>query len=190
MFQAAPPPSNVWVTARHMQFALGRTIVGRRGWGDLGVDMLTQVGRLDVRLMGMSPPPIPPDVAAAFDASPPAARERLAQLRALIFETAAATPGVGALTGTLKWGEPAYLTEASKSGNTIRLGVAKDGRCALYLNCKTTLVGEYRAAFSDVLGFEGNRAVLLDPDAPLPGQALVQAVAMALTYHSRKRRAA
>jgi len=135
-------------------------------------------------------PPIPPDVTAAFDATPPAARERLLQLRALIFETAAATPGVGALTETLKWGEPAYLTEASKSGSTIRLGVAKDGRCALYLNCKTTLVEEYRAAFSDVLGFEGNRAVLLDPQAGLPRDALAQAIAMALTYHRRKRKAA
>ncbi len=135
-------------------------------------------------------PPTPPDVAAALDGIPPAARQRLADLRALIFETAAATPGVGALTETLKWGEPAYLTEATKSGSTIRLGVAKDGRCALYLNCKTTLVEEYRAAFSDVLGFEGNRAVLLDPQAPLPRDSLAQAIAMALTYHRRKRRAA
>ena len=138
----------------------------------------------------MSPPPIPPDVAAALDGIPPAARERLAELRALIFETAAATPGVGALTETLKWGEPAYLTEATKSGSTIRLGVAKDGRCAVYLNCKTTLVEQYRAAFSDVLGFEGNRAVLLDLDAPLPSRALAQVIAMALTYHRRKRKAA
>src|SRR5580698_3557772 len=101
-----------------------------------------------------------PEVAAAFDAFPPTERERLLAVRALILETAAATPGIGPLTETLKWGEPAYLTEASRSGSTIRLGVAKDGRCALYLNCKTTLVEEYRAAFSDVLGFEGNRAVL------------------------------
>ena len=54
-------------------------------------------------------PPAPSDIAAALDAFPPAARERLADLRALIFDTAAATPGVGALTETLKWGEPAYL---------------------------------------------------------------------------------
>jgi hypothetical protein len=135
-------------------------------------------------------PPIPPNIAAALDATAPAARERLAQLRALIFETAAATPGVGVLSETLKWGEPAYLTEASKSGSTIRLGVAKDGRCALYLNCKTTLIEEYRAAFSDVLGFEGNRAVLLDAQAALPRDALAQAIAMALTYHRRKRKAA
>jgi hypothetical protein len=131
-----------------------------------------------------------PEVAAAFNAFPAAARQTLTELRALIFGTAAATPGVGALTETLKWGEPAYLTEATKSGSTIRLGVTKSGQCAIYLNCKSTLVEEYRAAFADVLGFEGNRAVLLDPRAPLPREALAQAIAMALTYRRRKRKAA
>jgi hypothetical protein len=137
-------------------------------------------------------PPMPPKVATAFDALPPTARERLAQLRSLIFETAATTPGVGQLTETLKWGEPAYLTEATKSGSTIRLGVTRSdpARCAVYFNCKTTLVEEYRAAFSDVFAFEGNRAVLLDPASPLPRQALAQAIAMALTYRRRKRKAA
>ena len=114
------------------------------------------------------------------------------ELRALIFEVAAATPGVSRLTETLKWGEPAYLTEASKSGSTLRLGVTRSDppRCAIYLNCKTTLVEEYRAAFAEAFDFEGNRAILLDPAAPLPRGALAQAIAMALTYHRRKRKAA
>jgi hypothetical protein len=139
--------------------------------------------------MSNEPPAL---VAAAFDAFPPAARARLRELRTLILETAAATPGVGALTETLKWGEPAYLTEASKSGSTIRLGatLSDPPRCAIYLNCKTTLVAEYRAAFAEVFAFEGNRAVLLDPAAPLPTAALAQAITMALTYHRRKRKAA
>jgi hypothetical protein len=138
----------------------------------------------------MNADPPPPAVSATFDALPASPRARLLELRALIFATAAATPGVGPITETLKWGEPAYLTEASKSGSTIRLGVTKGKPpgCAIYLNCKTTLVEEYRAAFSDVLAFEGNRAVLLDPERPLPEQALAQVFAMALTYHRRRRR--
>jgi hypothetical protein len=134
----------------------------------------------------------PPPVFDAFRALPAAARAQLMEVRALIFEVAAATPGVGPLTETLKWGEPAYLTEASKSGSTIRLGVtrSKPPRCAIHLNCQTTLVEEYRAAFADVFAFEGNRAVLLDPARDLPREALAQAFAMALTYHRRKRKAA
>ena len=137
-------------------------------------------------------PPMPPEVAAAFEAFAPATRERLEQLRELIFDTAVATPGVGALTETLKWGEPAYLTQAARSGSTIRLGATRRGpaRCAIYLNCKTTLVEEYRAAFGDNFAFEGNRAVLIDPAEPLPTTALAHAIAMALTYHRRKHKAA
>jgi hypothetical protein len=137
-------------------------------------------------------PPLPPEIAVAFDAFTPALRSRLLELRALILEVAAETPGVGRLTEALKWGEPAYLTEATKSGSTIRLGVTRSAppRCAIYLNCKTTLVEEYRAAFAEAFEFEGNRAVLLDPAAPLPKSALAQAIAMALTYHRRKRKAA
>lgn len=135
---------------------------------------------------------MPPAVVAAFDAFAPAERERLLALRSLILETAAGTPDVGPLTETLKWGEPAYLTEASKSGSTIRLGLAKGRppRCALYFNCKTPLVEEFRAAFPDAFGFEGNRAILLDPDRPIPTTALEQCVAAALTYHRRRRNAA
>jgi hypothetical protein len=140
----------------------------------------------------ISDPPMSATVSAAFDALPAETYNRLRTLRALIFATAAATPDVGPLTETLKWGEPAYLTEASKSGSTIRLGATRSNppRCAIYLNCKTSLIEEYRAAFSDVFAFEGNRAVLLDPAAPLPEPALAQVFAMALTYHHRRRKAA
>ena len=55
----------------------------------------------------MSAPAPPPFVAAAVDAFPAAVRRRLLQVRRLIFETSAALDGVGPLTETLKWGEPA-----------------------------------------------------------------------------------
>jgi uncharacterized protein DUF1801 len=141
--------------------------------------------------LAMPTPTMPPAVAAAFDALPTAARERLLALRSLILDTAEATSSVGRVTETLKWGEPAYLTEATRSGSTIRLGLAKGDppRCALYFNCKTSLVEEFRSAFPDAFGFGGNRAVLLDPDRPIPAAALAQCVATALTYHRRRRKA-
>ena len=63
-------------------------------------------------------------VEQAFLAVPAAPRERLLMLRALIFDTAARTPGVGAIDETLKWGEPAYVTAQSGSGSTVRLGLS------------------------------------------------------------------
>ena len=50
------------------------------------------------------------DVEAVFSGYPETLRRRLMALRALIFETAQSTEGVGALEETLKWGQPSYLT--------------------------------------------------------------------------------
>lgn len=41
-------------------------------------------------------------------------------MRALLFEIAAATDGVGEIEETPKWGEPAYVTK-NKSGSTVRM---------------------------------------------------------------------
>jgi len=124
---------------------------------------------------GLPPPPPPPpaEVRAVFDAYPPALRRRLERLRALIFRTAAATEGVGPLTETLKWGEPAYLTEATRSGSTVRLGASrKRPDCAaLFFHCRSGLVDAFRARFPE-LDYEGDRAVLIAPGSDLPEDPL------------------
>ncbi len=137
-------------------------------------------------------PDIERSVCEAFDAAPAAVRPGMLALRALIFETAAAIEGVGPLTETLKWGEPAYLTETSKSGTTIRIGWKKaaPSRYALYFNCNTSLIETFRAQFGDDLAFEGNRAVVFDKDDVLPTKAVTSCIASALTYHRDKKAAA
>ena len=94
--------------------------------------------------------PMPGDVAAAFSAFPAGVRARLLEVRDLIFETAAAIEGVGPLTETLKWGEPAYLTQATGSGSTVRLGRSRSSEreCAVLFNCRTTLVDDFREPVS------------------------------------------
>lgn len=95
---------------------------------------------------------------------------------------------VGPLTETLKWGEPAYLTEASRAGTTIRLGQPKGraNQCAIFLHCQTTLVAEFRETISDpAITFEGNRAVVFEAGEALPREALHHCIAQALTYKRR-----
>jgi hypothetical protein len=137
------------------------------------------------------PSQMPADVARAFNAFPVPVRQRLLQVRGLIFETAARTDGVGPLVETLKWGEPAYLTAATGSGTTIRLGSLRswDERCAILFNCRTTLVETFRERFSSEFGYDKNRAILLRTSGVLPRAPLAICVAMALTYHRRKRAA-
>lgn len=133
-------------------------------------------------------PSMPPDVAGAFAAFPAPVARRLLQVRGLIFETAAKL-GVGPLTETLKWGEPAYLTEATGSGSTIRLGWLRSAErpCAVLFNCNTTLVETFRERFPDAFAFSKNRAICLNPTGALPKAPLASCLALALTYHQRRR---
>jgi hypothetical protein len=131
--------------------------------------------------------PRDPAVRAVFDAYEPAVRDALLALRALILDTAAATPGVGPLTEALRWKQPSYLTKASGSGTTVRIDAVKDvaGRYALYVNCKTSLLESYRHLYPEALRFEGQRALIFDATTPPPREALAHCIALALIYHRR-----
>lgn len=135
-------------------------------------------------------PPMSDAVTAAFAAFPEPSRIQLLRTRRLIFAVADTTPGVGPLTETLKWGEPAYLTATSRSGSTIRLGVSRsqDNMAAILFNCRTSLVETFRSQFPDVFAYQGNRAILIPPAIPLQDPALAICLAMALTYRLRPRR--
>ena len=115
---------------------------------------------------------------------PSVERARLLAVRRRVFDLAERA-GVGPLTETLKWGEPAYLTEASKSGTTVRLGLS-GARAAVFFNCQTRLVGDFRSDFPEAFEYVGNRAVVLS-DAVDPA-VLDLCLGRALTYHRDKRK--
>jgi hypothetical protein len=140
--------------------------------------------------MGRRTPPMSPEVANAFKEFPKPVRSRLLEVRSLIFDTAAQTEGVGSLTETLKWGEPAYLTVATGSGSTIRLGRVKSTEryCTVLFNCRTSLVDAFRSRFPEAFTFEKNRAILLSTSDPWPEAPLAICLSMALTYHRRQHR--
>lgn len=130
----------------------------------------------------------PASADALFDAYPAPVRAKLLALRRLIFDTAKATRGVGALEETLKWGQPSYLTPETGSGSTVRIDQVKPAadQVAVYFHCQTNLVETFRELYPD-LSYSGNRAILLDVAAKLPEPALRHCVALALTYHQKKR---
>jgi hypothetical protein len=127
-----------------------------------------------------------PAVAAVFKAYPADLRRRLMVLRALVFEVAAGTDGVGRLTETLKWGQPSYLTEETKSGTTVRIDRLKKGDgYALYVHCQSGLVPTFRELYPDTFRYEGKRALLFEADARLPLPELRHCIGLALTHHLR-----
>lgn len=130
-------------------------------------------------------------VAAVFDSYPAPLRDSLLRLRALILETAAATEGVGRVEETLKWGQPSYLTRETGSGSTVRIDAIKGepDRYAIYFHCQTDLVETFRRLYPQRFAFEGNRALQLRVGEKLPEAELKHCVSLALTYHSRRRKA-
>ncbi|MBL6928519.1 MAG: DUF1801 domain-containing protein [Rhodospirillales bacterium] len=137
-------------------------------------------------------PSQPPEVADVFDTYPPPIRSKLLAIRHLIFKSAAATKGVGPISETLKWGEPAYLTQETKAGSTIRLGwkPSMADSFAIYFNCQTSLIETFRRLFSDRLSFEGNRAIIIKASDDLDEMPLGPCIEMALSYHRTKRKRA
>jgi hypothetical protein len=125
-------------------------------------------------------------VAAVFKAYPSALRARLMTLRGLVFDVADSNEGVGALTETLKWGQPSYLTQETGSGSTVRIDRLKkaDGY-AIYFHCQSGLVEKFREIYPDAFRYEGNRAILFDRSERVPIRALRHCIGLALTHHLR-----
>ncbi len=128
-----------------------------------------------------------PDVLAVIDRYPEEVRAAILRLRALIAETAESSEAVGTLEETLKWGQPSYLTVRPKSGTTVRIDrdTSDSGDYALYVNCQSSLVSEWRGLFPNMT-FGGNRSVHFRLDAKMPEDELRQMMLMALTYHASK----
>ena len=138
-------------------------------------------------------PAVDQRVAEVLAAYPEKARKKLLALRRLVLDTAAATDGVGAITETLKWGQPSYLPAASRSGTTIRMGwsATDPTHYRMFVHCQTDLVHTYRLlfpVFEDELRFEDNRAIVCDVSKPLPRRALTVCIEAALTYHLDRRK--
>lgn len=125
---------------------------------------------------------------AVIEKYPDAVKSALMELRNLIFEAASEAEGVGNVVETVKWGQLSYLTERPKSGTTIRIDqdTSDQGDIALYVNCQSSLVSEWRGLFPEMT-FGGDRSVHLSLAQPLPIPQLRQIILMALTYHSRKK---
>lgn len=130
-----------------------------------------------------------PQVAAVFSHYPEHMREKLLFLRQLIFDTAAATEGVGELEETLKWGEPSYLTPHTKSGSTVRIDWKKSNadQYAIYFKCTTNLVETFKEKYPTQFKYGGKRSIIFNEVDEIPVKELGDCIALALTYHLRKK---
>lgn len=109
------------------------------------------------------------------------------RLRRLIHDTAAATEGVGAIEESLKWGEPSFAPAKPRIGSPVRLGERPGGAVAMLFICHTGLVDDFRDLYPDAFRYEGKRALVFEPAEAIAEDELRHCIALALTYHLRKR---
>ncbi|AEF54332.1 DUF1801 domain-containing protein [Marinomonas posidonica] len=124
------------------------------------------------------------DIENKFDAYPADARQRLYEIRRLIFEMADELK-LGVITEELKWGEASYC---SKIGSPIRLDWKEKhpNQVSLFVHCQTQLMETYKELYADRLAFVGKREIQLPLSAPMPLTELRSCIAMALQYHQLK----
>ena len=139
----------------------------------------------------MTPRPFTlPSLEAKFASYPDDADKALRMIREWIFDLAATDPAIGPITEALKWGEPAWLTP-SGSGTTIRADwkAKSSATIAIYFNCNTDLIDRVRSHFDGILECEGNRAIILPLDQPIPSDPIKTCLGWALSYHRDKKAA-
>ncbi|MEO1399191.1 MAG: DUF1801 domain-containing protein [Pseudomonadota bacterium] len=128
-------------------------------------------------------------VETAFATMPSEAGAVLRRVREQIMAQSSANSTIGKVTETLKWGQPSYLTEQTKSGSTLRLGVTKESKKpAIFVHCQSSLAEEIRELYGDTLSLPDKRHVVLPSRIEEHADALDHIVSLILTYHARKNR--
>ncbi|MFK8079570.1 MAG: DUF1801 domain-containing protein [Granulosicoccus sp.] len=126
-------------------------------------------------------------VEAVFENYPEPVKASLFGIREIVLDTADSLELPEGVEETLKWGEPSYLPKKARIGSTVRIGEFDDSHVALYFNCQTMLVENFRAMYGDDLAYSKNRAVLFPLGEPLPEEVIKVCTRMALRYHLDKR---
>jgi len=128
------------------------------------------------------------DVKDTFNEYPRKCREKLLQIRQIIFEIANASDSIGSITECLKWGQPSYITQQPKTGTTLRLAPINDGseKFALLVHCQTRLIADFKEIYPDQQ-YDGNRAILFSLASTIPLNIIKHFIEMALTYHVQKK---
>ncbi|WP_390914400.1 hypothetical protein [Pseudosulfitobacter sp. SM2401] len=126
-------------------------------------------------------------LASAIQVWPKPAQNQFHAIRAIV-QDAAKTAEIGALSETLKWGQPSWMPQKSGIGSTLRVAWSDKhpDEIGLFVNCNSTLSEQIRTLYPASFRYQGNRALYLGLSAPLPEQAIHHCAHLTLTYHRTK----
>lgn len=115
---------------------------------------------------------------------PEHAQQSFHHLRNLLLKTAEDL-NAGTVSESLKWGEPSF---AVKHGSPVRIAWKADrpDQIFLFFICQTKLVETFREIYPDTFAYDGNRAIPLTLDEPVPDRVLEHCISLALNYKKIK----
>lgn len=128
-----------------------------------------------------------PDVQNAYESLPDSHKRYAYQIRDWIWEEVEGMSLGCNVIETLKWGEPSYLPAKRRIGSTLRIGQFDEKHIALYFNCQTMLVENFRSMFGREVQYSKNRAVLFNVSEPLPEPIVKTCASRTFRYHLDKR---
>ncbi len=133
--------------------------------------------------MTPTPPFLNDAITRAFAAFPDGPRDQLLQVRAQIFDLAAADPRIGPVGEALKWGQPSYASLRPRVGTPIRLGITKAGRAALFVHCQSSVIAQIAPLLPPDFDLDGTRALHLSDHPKAASHPIVGAfLRTSLTY--------
>lgn len=114
-------------------------------------------------------------------------RVKLEELRNIVHATAKNIAEIEELEESLKWGQPSFVAKPKGLGSSVRIDKRDEG-VSVYFICNTGLVDKFRTIYPDQFNYIGNREIHFALDDDLNEDALSHCIAMALTYHSGKKK--
>jgi len=118
---------------------------------------------------------------------PDAQRVRLEQLRNLVHAVADNVSDITGIEESLKWGQPSFAAKPKGMSSPVRID-KKDEGVSVYFICTTDLVERFRDIYPDNFNYIGNREIHFALGDDLHEDELSHCIAMALTYHSNKKK--
>lgn len=131
------------------------------------------------------------EIESIFNSYSDNSRKQLLTIREIIFDVAKRDKDIKGVFEEVRWGQPSYITNQTKSGSTIRLGVFEKDKIAVFFHCKTTLIERFRVIYGDKLEFSKNRAIIIDPKKKISCDvmdAISHCIQMSLRYNIDKQR--
>lgn len=120
------------------------------------------------------------EIQEIFNSYPEYVTFQMRHLRELI-RNVAEEVNLGEVEETLKWRESSYLV---KYGGAVRIDWKPKTPDQYYpfFHCQTKLVDTFRELYSGSLEFQGNQAIVLNVNEPLPEKVIMHCVELAFRY--------